>query len=163
NTLIENFNADVGLFNDHLVVGQVVGDGKAQVVTVAFGVAVTDEVQTIQESGASGTFALTFNGTQTGPLNYNATASQVKSALVAVGAGTTTNLAVTASHDLSTKVYTYTVTFLGSGAGGTDPPIFSGVSNLLDPNGEPANLLVSISTAAVHPAASVVDEQRIEH
>ncbi|HET6914972.1 MAG TPA: hypothetical protein VFH56_02670 [Acidimicrobiales bacterium] len=74
----------------------------------------TDEVQSVTISGAptGGTFTLTFNGQTTAGIAYNAAASAVQSALVALGNIGTGNVAVTGSAGGP-----YTVTFQGTLAG----------------------------------------------
>ncbi len=52
-TLIEQFDADIGLFDNALVVGRIVGDGKVQVITSTDGVSPTFEVQRIQHSATA--------------------------------------------------------------------------------------------------------------
>ena len=83
-TLIEQFDADIGLFDNSLVVGQIVGDGKVQVITSHDGVPPTYEVQRIQHQATGGTFTLTFNGQTTAAIAFDADASDDEGALEAL-------------------------------------------------------------------------------
>ncbi len=77
------------------------------------------EVQTITVSGATGSFTLTFNGQTSGPLPFNATATQVQTALNALSSigGVGGSVAVTQSGGVST------VTFGGALGVGDQPQI----------------------------------------
>jgi autotransporter-associated beta strand protein len=71
---------------------------------------VISEVQTVTVTGSSGTFALTFNGQTTAPLLFNATATQVQSALNGLPSigGVGGSVSVTGTGGV------YTVTFGGT-------------------------------------------------
>lgn len=103
----------------------------------------TNEVQVVTISGSptGGTFTLTFQGETTAALAYNATAAQVKAALVA------------ASTDLGTDDITvtgsaggpYTVTFVGSQEGGQDQPAMTASGSFT--GGTTPSIAVSTSTS----------------
>lgn len=103
----------------------------------------TNEVQTITVTGTptGGTFTLTFQGQTTAAIAYNATAAQVKAALVA------------ASDDLGTDDITvtgsaggpYTVTFVGSQEGGQDQPAITATASLT--GGTTPNVSIATSTS----------------
>lgn len=105
----------------------------------------TNEVQVITVNGSptGGTFTLTFQGETTSALAYNATAAQVKAALVAASADLgTDDITVTGSAGGP-----YTVTFVGSQEGGQDQPAITATASLT--GGTTPSVSISTSTAGV--------------
>lgn len=107
----------------------------------------TNEVQTVTIGGTptGGTFTLTFNGSATSGIAYNAVASAVQSALQAlssVGAG---NATVGGGPGPGTP---YTVTFTGTLAG-TDVPVMTGSAASLT-GGTSPTVTVSTTTPGVN-------------
>ncbi len=83
-TLVEQQDADIGIFGNYLVIGKVVGDGKLTVITKTHYTA--NQVQLIAVTPGSAPFRLSFNNVQTGlidPSAANATA-QLRAALLAL-------------------------------------------------------------------------------
>jgi hypothetical protein len=110
-------------------------------VTVTTSVGV-NEVQTLSASGAtSGTFTLTFAGQTTGPIPYNATAAQIRAALVSLSNIGPDDITVTGGPIHTTAV---TVTFAG-GLGYQNVPQIEADSSLLND----VVLTVTTTTTAV--------------
>ena len=160
-TLIEQFDRDIGLFENLLVVGQIQGDGRSQVITVTDGVTAGPEIQRIQHLGTSGTFTLRFDGQTTTALAWNATALQVENALNAlssIGSGVHVVL-------LDSDPMTWQVTFLGTPA---DKPIIEGDNANLcirttECGTEDTEVIVAVINEAVLNEDAIAEVQRIQH
>ena len=159
-TLIETFDRDIGLFDNALVVGEIVGDGKAMVVTALDGVTARHEVQRIQHAATGGTFQLRFDGQTTSALAWNASAAQVESALQALS-----NITDVAVARTSTSPFTWLVTFLNARGSALpqDVPIMEAISALTA--GEDGDTEVRVGTVveAVLEEDAVAEVQRIQH
>ncbi|MAI23224.1 MAG: hypothetical protein CL828_04125, partial [Crocinitomicaceae bacterium] len=80
--------------------------------TTTAGTDAFEEVQSISHNAVAGTFTLTYNGSTTTALNWNAEADTVKEALNAVGPVGST---VMVGRSISGDTYTYTITFAAPG------------------------------------------------
>jgi len=158
-TLIETFDRDIGLFDNALVVGQILGDGKAQVVTMTDGVSAGPEVQRIQHQATGGTFRLKYGSTtSTVDLSYKATQAEVLSALNGISAHVASVDATirTAGSGVNTATtYAWTITFDDN----VDRPIIEAVSSLTAPPGVSTDLVINTTREAVPNSQAVAEVQ----
>jgi hypothetical protein len=91
----------------------------------------TDEIQQLALEGTAGTYTLSFEGEETAPIAYDASAAEVQAALEALGAFAPGDLAVGASGFGGFQ--TYRVGFGGTYAA-TDVPQLDAVSTALSPS-----------------------------
>ncbi|HEX4527586.1 MAG TPA: hypothetical protein VH108_12695 [Gaiellaceae bacterium] len=162
-TLIESFDTDIGLFDSTLVEGHILGDGKAQVITMMDGVTASPEVQRIQHQATGGSFKLIYGtpspATTTAAIAFDASGATVMSALVAIGAPVAS--VVAAPHTVNgVTTYTWTVTFSNH----ADQPILQAdSSSLTAPAGVSTAVVVNTTQPAVADADAVAEVQRITH
>lgn len=112
-----------------LVMAKITSGGDAGKIGPYQGGTLQDEVQTITVTGTptGGTFTLTFNGETTAAIAYNAAASAVQSALLALPGVGASDLAVTGGPGPGTP---WVVTFGGNLAGRDVPMITLAVNSL---------------------------------
>lgn len=119
-TLVERFDADITLTDSTLITGEILGDGRVQIITVTDGIQAGPEIQRVQHSATGGTFKLIFDGEATDDIAYNAPAAVVEFRLQSLP--DIADVAVTRTGDGSEKrPYTWTIAFIDALNSGGDP------------------------------------------
>jgi hypothetical protein len=92
----------------------------------------TNEVQKIQVKATAGTFKITALGQQTGAINFNASAAELRSALVALAAIGAEDVEVTGGPGDATGTVPYVITFKGALAHQDIPAMTTDVTGLTE-------------------------------